>query len=226
MKKYYKYELNMLLMNILAIVIFVVPIIILEICGFHTIVNIQPSIFIIGMVFYLILHELFHGLGYSLFAKDKKNIKFGIVLEKGVLYAACQEKINKNAILISLLLPTIFLSIITFPIGMILNLNYLVIYSIINFAGAIGDILMTVLIVRGPKDLEYLDYNNDIGAYLISKSDLSEFKSLGFHLTEQGIASEKKVDKSIKRFYVSKTSGLILMLLIFIYIINIILKFI
>lgn len=214
MRKYYKYELNMVLMNILAVVLFIAPIIILETSGKHIMTDINFGFFMIGMLFYLLLHEVFHGIGYSLFAKDKKNIKFGIVLEKGVFYAACQEKLNKKAILISLLFPTIFLSLITFPIGLILNLNWLVIYSIINFSGAIGDLLMTVLIIRAPKDVEYLDYNNDVGVYLISKSDMSNYKSLGFYLAEEGLEKEKNIDKSIKRLYISKNSSIILALLL------------
>ena len=226
MRKYYKYELNMTLMNILAVVLFIAPIIILETSGKHIMTDLNFGFFIIGMLFYLVLHEVFHGIGYGIFAKDKKNIKFGIVLEKGVFYAACQEKLNKKEILISLLFPTIFLSIITFPIGLIFNLNWLVLYSIINFSGAIGDLLMTVLIIRAPKDVEYLDYNTDIGVYLISKNNMSNYKSLGFYLKEEGLEKEKSIDKSIKRFYISKVSCIMLGVLLIIGIISIILEFI
>lgn len=211
MKKYYKYEINMLSMNILSMVLFIMPFVILILCGYDILNNLDFPIYFIGIVIYFCLHELFHGIGYSFFAKDKKNIKYGIMLEKGVLYAACQEKISKKGILISLLLPTLFLSIITFPISLIYKINWLLIFSIMNFSGATGDILMMILIMRAPKDIQYIDYNNDVGAYLVSEYDMSNLTSFGFKLTEIGLESEKSVDKSIKGFYISKTSCIILL---------------
>lgn len=209
MRKYYKYELKMSIMNILSIVLLIGPIILLSFFGFHFF-DINSGLFLILMLAYLMIHELFHGIAYSLFVKDKKNIKYGIALEKGVFYAACQEKLNKKQILISLMFPLIFLSLIPFPFSLIFKSETLALLCIINFSGAIGDILMSILILRGPSDIEYLDYNTDIGAYLISKEDLKDYTSLGFKLTEYGDEKSKMIDKSIKRFSISKISCIIL----------------
>lgn len=213
-KKYYKYELNMLVMNTLSILLLIVPIIIILLCGYS--LNIDFNVFLefVSLLAYFLIHELFHALGYSLFAKDKKNIKIGIVLEKGVFYAMCQEKINKRGILVSLLMPLVFLSIIPFPISLYFHLDLLLILSIVNFSGAIGDMLMTLLIMRAPKDVEYIDYNNDIGAYLVSSEDMSNHNSFGFRLTESGLEDSKEIDRSIKRFYISKKSYIFLVIFI------------
>lgn len=221
MKKYYKYELNMLIANILSIVMFIVPIIILTILKFDFYSS-NNSLFLIELFLYFIIHELLHGLGFLAFAKNKKNIKFGITLEKGVLFAACQEKINKKAALISIALPLVVLTIITFPIGILFKLPNLVSLSILNFGGAIGDILMFILISRAPSDVLYIDYNTDIGCYLISENNLENYTSFGFKLTEYGNESDKRIDESIKRLYVSKTSAIILGVLIIISILEII----
>lgn len=149
-----------------------------------------------------------------MFAKDKNNIKFGITLEKGVLFAACQEKLNKCAILLSLLLPLICLTVIVLPIGLIIKSPLLVLLAISNFGGAIGDMLMSILILKAPSDVEYIDYNTDIGCYLLSKKDLNDYSSFGFRLVESGSEKDKEVDKSIKRLYVSKTSFIILVILL------------
>ncbi len=154
--------------------------------------------------------------------KNKKNIKFGIKLEKGVLYALCQESISKYGIIISLLLPLVLLSFVVFPISLLLKLNLLTLLSIANFGGAIGDILMFFLIIKAPKDIEYIDYNSDIGMYLLSKNDLSNIKSFGLKLTESGDSKNKRTDESIKRLYVSRTSAIILAVLIFISIVSLI----
>lgn len=220
MKKYYKYELNIMSANILSLVMLIIPIVILFIFKVDVIGCTALTTILFTMIVYFIFHELLHGIGFSIFAKDMKNIKFGITLEKGVLYALCQEKIGKTGILISLLLPLVILSFIVFPIGLLLDIPLLIFLSIVNFAGAIGDILMTFLIALAPKDVEYIDYTSDIGAYLVSESDMTNYKTFGFSLAEKGLAEDKLIDNSIKRLYVSKTSAIILIVFIVIFLIS------
>lgn len=216
MKKYYKYELNMMLANILSIVMMIVPILLLSFLGVNISWGESISLFLLLVILYFVLHELLHGLGFFFFAKDKKNIKFGITLENAVLFAAVQEKLGKVPILVSLLMPLVILSFVTFPIALLGNIPYLAILSIMNFAGAIGDILMFFLILRAPKDVLYIDYNTDIGCYLVSETDMSNYKSLGFKLVQEGNEAEKSVDTSIKRLYVSPSSAIILGVLLII----------
>lgn len=209
MKKYYKFELNIHVANILCLVLIIVPFILLMLTGNYDILfdpNMNNNIFFVSVILYFFLHELCHGLGYFIFAKDKSNIKFGVVLEHGVLYAMCQENLNKKAILISLFLPIILLTVIPLPFAVIYKLNILLLNAILNFAGAIGDILQAILIIKCPSDTEYLDYNNDVGCFLLSKSDLKKVRHFGFKLTEIGDCSDKQIDKSIKRIYISKKS--------------------
>ena len=111
-------------------------------------------------------------------------------------------------------MPLVCLSIIPFPISMYFHLDLLLILSIINFSGAIGDMLMTILILRAPKDVEYIDYNNDIGAYLVSSKDMQNYNSFGFRLTEFGPENSKEIDKSIKKIYISKSSYIFLVIFI------------
>lgn len=79
---------------------------------------------------------------------------------------------------------------------------------------------MTFLIALAPKDVEYIDYTSDIGAYLVSESDMTNYKTFGFSLTETGFAEDKLIDNSIKRLYVSKTSAIILIVFIVIFLIS------
>ncbi len=69
MKKYYKYELNMLIANILSLVMMIVPIIILEIIGINVYTSLSSGLLLISLLIYFIIHELLHALGFSLFAK-------------------------------------------------------------------------------------------------------------------------------------------------------------
>ena len=59
-----------------------------------------------------------------------------------------------------------------------------------------------------------IDYNNDIGAYLVSSKDMQNYNSFGFRLTEFGPENSKEIDKSIKKIYISKSSYIFLVIFI------------
>ena len=205
MKKYYKFELDMIIANVLALVL-MIGVFLLYVAYKKTMVFSFSGVYLLLILFYFLLHEIFHGIGYSLYVKDKKNIKYGCVLEKGVFYAMCQEKISKSAILVSLLFPLVFLTGLAGIIGLIFNYDFLCILAILNLAGAAGDLLMFFFILKLPKDVKYIDYDNVIGCYFVSDKDLSKYKSFGIVYKESGEDKKDLVNKTIPRIYVSKQS--------------------
>ena len=228
-KKYYKFELDMVKTNIVALLLLIpyitVGIIFKEFFG--TLFGVDNFlVFFILMIIYFIIHELCHGLGYSLFAKDKKNIKYGIALEKGVIYAMCQENISKKGAIVSLIMPLLLLTIIAIPIGIILNFSILVELALINLMGAAGDILMLNLIRKLPSDAEYIDYNTDIGAFFLSEKDLTDIKSIAMKCTKSGIHKETLIDKSYKKLNVTKTSKIIIIIIVGVFLLDMVLDLI
>lgn len=215
-KKYYRFDANMWIMNILCIVLFVVPFYLLVLCGYSFNIDFSSLYFFPVVLLYFGIHELCHGFGYSLFAKDKKNIKYGIALEKGVFYAMCQEKLSKKAIFISILMPLFVLTVLVLPFSLIFHLDFLTMLALMNFGGAIGDILMAILIIKCPSDIEYIDYDDGIGMCLISSHDLRKIKSLGLHVTEYGNEEDKKVNESIKKITCTKFSIIFLLVILLI----------
>ena len=128
----------------------------------------------------------------------------------------CQEEINKKAIIISLLFPLIFLTVITGIIGIIFKIDGLTLLSILNLSGASGDILMLLLIFKLPKDIKYIDYDNAIGCYFVSKQDLSKYKSIGVKYIESGEHKSSLINKDIPRIFISKPNiPILLIFLIF-----------
>lgn len=216
MKKYYKFNLDMVWANVIATIVLVVSAVVF--LFFDRTYQMDINI-IIYMVLYLALHEVFHGIAFSIYAKDVKNIKYGAALEKGVFYAMCQERINKKAIVVSLLFPFIFLTVIALPIGVLIHSENLIILALINFSGATGDLFMVNLIRKMPKDIEYIDYDNSVGCYLLSKEDLSKYKAIGLKYVESGKDEDKLINKDIKRITISKWSIIILAILVVDYII-------
>ncbi len=205
MKKYYKFELNMMVANVLALVL-MMGVFLLYVFYKKEIAIGFSGLYLLVMLFYFLLHEIFHGIGYSFFVKNRKSIKYGCILEKGVFYAMCQEKISKKGILVSLLFPLIFLTVIVGLIGLIINNDGLCILAIINLAGAAGDLLMFFFILKLPKEIKYIDYDNVIGCYFVSKEDLSKYTSFGIIYRESGADKKELINTSIPRIFISKKS--------------------
>lgn len=227
--KYYKFELNLVFMNVLAGILtlgflITIPFVFGE-KGTNLLIGGNFLIFYSLFMLYLCLHEICHGIGYALFAKNKKNIKFGAVLEKGVFYAMCQDVISKKGIIISLLFPIIFLTILPLPFCFIFDLPGLFILANLNLIGAIGDLTMLFFLFKVP-NVSYIDYDNSIGMYLLSEEDLSNIKGIGVKCVESGKHTLDKVDRSIKRIYISKTSWLFLIIIFLILTINYLLSLI
>ncbi|MDE6141484.1 MAG: DUF3267 domain-containing protein, partial [Bacilli bacterium] len=163
-KNYYRFDMDLKTMNILASILYIIFFVYLF--GNTYFSQFEFSLLaIILMLAYFALHEICHGIGYALFAKDKKNIKFGAILEKGVFYAMCQEEISKTAIIVSLIFPILILTIIPLPFAYLYKNSLVLFLAMTNLIGAIGDIFLIKLVLKLPKNITYIDYDNNIGAY-------------------------------------------------------------
>ncbi len=218
---YYTYKLNLFLLNILDFVLLIFLFILTYfLTGNLDVLNIQMS-WIVILIFWLILHEILHGIGFLILGKVKfKNVIFGAELEKGIFYCMCKEKISKLNILISLVFPLFFIGIFTYIIGLITNNNLLLLLSIFNIAGSIGDIVMTFDILLMPKDIKYLDLDDSTSFTILSKNDLKNKKYLGLILDDNGIYTSSLKAKDYKRLKISKTSIIILAILILLIIVT------
>lgn len=215
---YYTYELDMIFLNVLSLVIFlIVAAIVYFIGGFATyLYSDHMGLLIIYMILWLMLHELLHGIGFSLFKEvNKKNITFGMALEKGVFYCMCKQKISKKVILTSLLFPFTIIGIITLILGMIIHSYYLVWLSVLNIAGAVGDLVMTYYFLKVPDDIYYLDLDDPTSFTVLSDEDLSCIRVRGVKLKESGIYDKNKmIPKDKRKIVVSFASYIILGIMI------------
>lgn len=215
MKKLYKFKLDLVFLNIGSIILFMVcfiPIILLK-KDFN--INIDFNLVVL-MVLWMALHELLHGIGFGIFkGVDKKNIKYGIQLESGIFYCMCKQKISKANILVSLMFPFTFIGVVTLVLGLVFNNSSLIILSLINIAGAIGDLAMFISILFMPKNIEYIDLDDTTGFFLISSSDLSKSKLIGFKYDNCVDANEENLkSKNQDKITITKTSYIILFILL------------
>lgn len=214
MKKYNTYTFNMLIMNILAIFVFAALFGILILFNYDMIIEFKMSHLVICILWFL-LHEVLHGIGFAIFKCDRSKIILGMELEKGILYCMNKQRISRIHILVSLLIPLFGIGILTLIIGLIIQSTGLILLSIVNISGAVGDMVMTLAILRMPKDIEYLDTDLTTGFHIISKKDINNKKYFGLKLVETGEYDEKKlIAKDYQKIKISKTSWVFMIIIV------------
>ena len=224
---YYTYELDMVFLNILSLVIFGVVwgIVMLLRPGDYLWNPDNVGFLLIFMVLWLMFHEVLHAIGFSIFPEvDKKNVVFGMALEKGVFYCMCKQKISRKVILTSLLFPVTFIGIVTLVWGMMIESYYLVMLSILNIAGAVGDLVMTYYFLKVDRDVIYLDLDDCTSFTVLSDKDLSNICVKGIKLKKQGIYDEKMEAKDKRKIVISKMSFVVLGIIFALSVIMILIK--
>ena len=209
MKKAYVYKMKLVPANILGLVVFILLLVLTNVLK----VNILPVFdkipfiwILVLLMLYMILHEVLHGIGYRITGTKTNKIKYGIELEKGILYTLVLEEVPKKNILVSLQMPFVIIGIITLLSGYILNIPLLVLLSIFNLMGASMDLVMFIYISR-IKDVYYAETKASDEFILISKEDLTKRKSLFFKIIEvNNYKKEDYIVKSDKKITISKAS--------------------
>ena len=220
---YYTYELDMVFLNILSLVIFGVVwgIVMFISHGEFMWDSDGVGLLLLLMILWLMFHEVLHGIGFSLFPEvKKKNIVFGMELEKGVFYCMCKQKITKKVILTSLLFPFTFIGVVTLIWGMMIHSYLLVMLSILNISGAVGDLVMTWYFLKVPNDVIYLDLDDSTSFTVLSDKDLSKVKVRGVRLRDSGVYKDNMVAKDYRRVVISKASYIALGIIILLSIIT------
>lgn len=107
-----------------------------------------------------IVHELLHGIAYTLFGG---KVKFGFKF----IYAYTQEVsgvvLHRNQFLIVLMTPVIVISVVTVFVGSYISL----IVFVLNLVGSTGDLLMALYLCRGNENSYVVD--RDYGFDMVEK---------------------------------------------------------
>ncbi|WP_438297272.1 DUF3267 domain-containing protein [Sporosarcina sp. FA15] len=109
--------------------------------------------FIIGYILLIILHELFHLLGFSVFGDVPwKKMIVGVNLKMGIAYATTDQLMTNRAIRKALLLPFWTTGILPAVIGLYIGSGLLVSLSALLIGGAAGDFAMYKELKELPDD--------------------------------------------------------------------------
>ncbi|AWE09172.1 hypothetical protein DCE79_18320 [Lysinibacillus sp. 2017] len=112
----------------------------------------------IGYCILIILHEVFHLIGFMLFGKVKyKELDYGVNFQLGVAYATTKKPLKNAAMKKALLLPFWTTGVIPTIIGFSIDNFTLVILGALLIAGAIGDFYMYKELKKFPNDATVKD---------------------------------------------------------------------
>ena len=100
-------------------------------------------LFIMLYIVLIVVHELIHGLTWSLFSEHHfKDIEFGFMKEYLTPYCTCTTPLLKNHYIMGALMPCIVLGIIPTAIGILLGSSLFFWIGIIMILSAGGDIMI------------------------------------------------------------------------------------
>lgn len=181
---------------------------------------------VIVMFLWLGIHELIHGLFYRFGGAKKEDVTYGVALEKGILFCKCSNYVNKKTILMSVIAPFIIIGVVTYVIGIILNLEFLVFLSILNICGAAGDLAMFFFFIGRDKDLRFKELGDSTTFCLETTEDLVGKKFIAVKL-KKVIASEKELkEEKNKKITVTKESWAVIIVVAIVFIISLLSIFI
>ncbi|MEG1254221.1 DUF3267 domain-containing protein [Clostridium sp.] len=122
------------------------------------------------MAFFFAIHEVIHGISWSLFCKDKwKSIHLGVVWEKLTPYCHCKEPLKFGGYIFGGLMPLMILGIGLFAISYFIGSGALMFISLINILGAGGDITIALMLLKY-RDAYILDHPTECGFIAFTKN--------------------------------------------------------
>ena len=183
-KRYYLFKFDFFIVNVFSIILLIIMFLIsnyfFEYNIFSDLYFKKTNWFLLLFLYlvYTFIHELLHAFAYIINGAKVKNITFGMMLEKGILYCLCKENISKKNILMSTIFPLFFLGLVTYIIGIVCHIDLLVLLSILNISGCSGDILMFMYILK-LKNIEFSEMDDPVCFAIYSVKDVSKVKHLG-----------------------------------------------
>ena len=154
-----------------CLIFFVVGIIIFLIPAFYLFDNLISNYNIFTFILFalslssgLIIHELLHGLGWVSFGKVHwKDLKFGILISKGILFIHSIAPLTMKSYRIGILLPGLILGFLIPLIGLLFAWPFLVFLGIFMFSVSAGDFIIFWKTRKVSNNTYIIDHPNKIG---------------------------------------------------------------
>ena len=203
-KRYYIYEIDIASVSMLALgIMFILEYFVMKLDWMATA---DYVLLLICMIPYSILHEIFHAVGYMLMGVKAENICFGILIEKGYLYCQSIQEVDKKTALVSLIMPFLFLGVVTGCIGLYVHNALLSLLSLYNIVGSISDLLLFFQFLR-IEDFRFAEFDAS-RFYLFTHQAMTTKNLKSVNLLDIRDSVERKPQR---RFVISRMSLFLLL---------------
>lgn len=133
------------------------------------------TIFSVGYLLLIILHEFFHLLGFRVFSNVPwRQMKVGVNLQQGIAYATTPKLMTNKAIRKSLLLPFWLTGVLPAVVGLYINSPMLLLLAVFLIGGAMGDFSMYRQLKKFPNDWLIKDHPSEPKLFLYAPESLDE----------------------------------------------------
>lgn len=146
---YQKVKINIVTANIVACVIMIATAVIGVVSMGKVIDLYFPLWFFLLILLSVVVHELLHGIAWSIFCTKKwKSIQFGIMWKMITPYCSCLEPLSWIPYLIGGLTPCLILGIIPYIFAIIWGNTFVLWFAVFNIAAASGDLMVAYHICK------------------------------------------------------------------------------
>lgn len=130
----------------------------------------QMLLFLAVLTVGVVLHELLHGLTWSLFTKNGfKSMKFGVLWKSLTPYCHCKEPLQVRQYVLGALAPAVVLGVLPCVAALVFGHFGLLCFGMLFIVLASGDLLI-ILKVRKLKPTDMvLDHPSEAGCYVYRK---------------------------------------------------------
>lgn len=136
--------------------------------------SIRDSVgFLVLFAILVVLHELIHGIFWSIFAKNHlKSIEFGFIASSLTPYCCCKDMLTKSQYIIGGIMPTVILGIIPAVISIFTGSVFWFVMGELMILSGGGDMTILLNLLRyksDKKEILYMDHPYECGLIVFER---------------------------------------------------------
>lgn len=136
---------------------------------------IKLTLFFVAFFILAAVHELIHGVTWSIFAKKHwRSISFGFIAKYMTPYCSCSEALNKAQYITGVLMPTLLLGVVPAVISIINGSIWLFAMGAVMILVGGGDLTILLKLIQfkaGNEDTLYMDHPYQAGVVAFVKQN-------------------------------------------------------
>lgn len=133
----------------------------------------EPILFLVVFAILIVLHELIHGIIWSIFAKNHlKSIEFGLIISSLTPYCCCKDMLTKSQYIVGGIMPTVVLGIIPALISIFTGSVFWFIMGELMILSGGGDMTILLKLLRyksDKKEILYMDHPYECGLIVFER---------------------------------------------------------